>query len=197
MQAASGKSSRTILINTATDTTALQSSIFKDCVARRLLGQSALSDAASGTSVPDKQPTGDSDTTSDLDDFTSYLASEIWDVLPPKLQTLSHENPSVDEHTLNIANIPISFTDTLVSYRIVPDSDAAGVFLNKTLADYVEEVCAPPPVWTATRTSECEICEREVPLTYHHLIPRSTHSKVLKRKWHPESLLHAVAWLCR
>ena len=42
-----------------------------------------------------------------------------------------------------------------------------------------------------------EICEREVPLTYHHLIPREVHDKVLKKKWHPEAMLNSVAWLCR
>lgn len=36
-----------------------------------------------------------------------------------------------------------------------------------------------------------------MPLTYHHLIPRSTHEKVVKRGWHEGWRLNAVAWLCR
>ena len=52
-------------------------------------------------------------------------------------------------------------------------------------------------MWSKTRTTECEICEREVPLTYHHLIPREVHDKVRKKKWHPEAMLNSVAWLCR
>jgi len=36
-----------------------------------------------------------------------------------------------------------------------------------------------------------------VPLTYHHLIPREVHRKVLKRGWHREDMLNSVAWLCR
>ncbi len=52
-------------------------------------------------------------------------------------------------------------------------------------------------MWFKTRTTECEICEREVPLTYHHLIPREVHDKARKKKWHPEAMLNSVAWLCR
>ncbi|KAG1774565.1 hypothetical protein EV702DRAFT_1122875 [Suillus placidus] len=68
------------------------------------------------------------------------------------------------------------------------------------LHDFISQACAPPPVWTSTCTKECEICEREVRLTCHHLIPRSTHAKVLKKKgrqMHPESMINFVAWLCR
>ena len=36
-----------------------------------------------------------------------------------------------------------------------------------------------------------------MPLTYHHLIPREVHKKVLKRGWHEEAVLNSVAWLCR
>lgn len=34
-------------------------------------------------------------------------------------------------------------------------------------------------------------------MTYHHLIPKSTHERVLKRGWHTEDKLNSVAWLCR
>jgi hypothetical protein len=36
-----------------------------------------------------------------------------------------------------------------------------------------------------------------VPLTYHHLIPKSVHEKVRKRGWHADEVLGSVAWLCR
>ncbi|KIL66926.1 hypothetical protein M378DRAFT_355522 [Amanita muscaria Koide BX008] len=53
-------------------------------------------------------------------------------------------------------------------------------FLRRTLVNYIDEACATPParIWSLTRTTECEICEIVVLLTYHHLIPRSTHAKV-------------------
>lgn len=36
-----------------------------------------------------------------------------------------------------------------------------------------------------------------MPLTYHHLIPKAAHARVLKRGWHTEDRLNSVAWLCR
>ena len=62
----------------------------------------------------------------------------------------------------------------------------------------MEAVTAGPPVWATTRTDACEICERDwIPLSYHHLIPRAVHAKVVKRGWHAEWVLGSVAWLCR
>lgn len=53
-------------------------------------------------------------------------------------------------------------------------------------------------MWAQTRAAACELCERGwVPLTYHHLIPRSVHAKAAKRGWAAEWELNKVAWLCR
>ncbi|KAG6840939.1 hypothetical protein C0991_003123 [Blastosporella zonata] len=166
--------------------TSLQFSFFKDCIAKRIL------------SHPETlRQTGDS---SELDDFSSYLASEAWPSLPNHIRTATYESrdsvPS-DIDDIPLDNTSVSFTDTLISYGFALDPDGTVEFLRKVLADYIANACAPPPVWSSTRTTECEICEREVPLTYHHLIPRSTHAKVLKKKWHPEAMINSVAWLCR
>jgi hypothetical protein len=164
---------------------------FKECLARRIL------------SLPNFKPDVESSADDDddgLDDFTLYLASEVWPVFPPSVQVASYEMRELVPDPSAISNevdIPASFTDTLVSYGISCDIDNAHAFLRATLADYVSEACAPPPVWKSTRREECEICERKIPLTYHHLIPRSTHDKVLKRGWHTKSSINAVAWLCR
>lgn len=179
------------------DETSLQFSTFKDCLARRFLSTSNL-------------PTDGSESSDDpLDDFTSYLASEVWPSLPKSLRDASHGTLSSDEGLremrsdpfsipLDAIPIPTSFFDTLVSYSLFGDADDCIRFLRKVLSDYLIEATAPPPVWKQTRTEECEICERSwVKLTYHHLIPRSVHAKVLKKKWHPESMLNSVAWLCR
>jgi hypothetical protein len=42
----------------------------------------------------------------------------------------------------------------------------------------------------------CELCERDMPLTRHHLIPRSTHKKYAKMGVPPERLLFC-AQICR
>lgn len=174
-----------------------QFSAFKDCFAKRLLSASNLpTDGSEGSDDP-------------LDDFTSYLASEVWPSLPNSLHEASYESLSSDDALkemtsdpfsipLDAIPIPTSFFDTLTSYSLFGDAEDCFRFLRKVLSDYLTEATAPPPVWKQTRTEECEICERGwVRLTYHHLIPRSVHAKVLKKKWHPESMLNSVAWLCR
>ncbi|KAK7692096.1 hypothetical protein QCA50_005502 [Cerrena zonata] len=159
-----------------------QFSLFKDALAKRLV---AGPDASAETD--------------DLDDFTSYLAAEVWSTLPANVREATYEGrdkvPAADEVYLD--STPTSFADTLTSCGIVGDDEDAVVLLQKVLEEYITEASAPPPVWSKTRTTECEICEREVPLTYHHLIPRETHAKMLKKKWHPEYMLNSVAWLCR
>lgn len=163
--------------------TAAQYQLLRDALARRVIARSSDADAATG----------------DLEEFTNYLALELWPTLPTVLQDATYETrESVpDASQVPLDAISAEFTETLVSYRLAEDADSVVDFVRKVLDDYAEDACAPPPVWSSTRTSECEICEREVPLTYHHLIPRSTHAKVLKKKWHPESQLNSVAWLCR
>ncbi|KAF9806362.1 hypothetical protein IEO21_08696 [Rhodonia placenta] len=161
---------------------------FEACLARRIL-----------PGLLDPSPCAEPDSNPTLDDFTSYLASEIWPLLPASLRHASHQSrhalPDVD--ALPLVHMPLSFVDTLVACRIADDENAVEALLRRVLVDYAAEACAPPPVWSRTRAEACEICERDVPLTYHHLIPRAVHAKVRKRAWHPEVMLNSVAWLCR
>jgi len=174
------------------DDEAPQFTLFKDCIARKLLASNP------------NNPSHDDDPESALDEFSTYLAAEAWTTLPPLIKTASHDRheelsksiPDLKE-SLNLDSISPGFTDTLLSYRLVSDEEDATRFLRNVIVDFVEQATAPPPVWSSTRTKECEICEREVPLTYHHLIPRSMHEKVLKKGWHSESMINSVAWLCR
>ncbi|KAI0736595.1 hypothetical protein C8Q72DRAFT_800633 [Fomitopsis betulina] len=154
-----------------------QYAVFNQCLARRFLSQPGILDCSP------------MDNSSSLDDFTSYLASEAWPTLPPSIRSASydHRAEAPDLDTLSLETIPTAFVDTLVSCGIADDADDVMAFLRKVLGDYMEDVTAPPPVWSKTRTSECEICEREVPV----------HTKALKKKWHTEGMLNSVAWLCR
>ncbi|KZW00266.1 hypothetical protein EXIGLDRAFT_639669 [Exidia glandulosa HHB12029] len=142
---------------------------------------------------------GQVDADDSLDDFSTYLATEAWEILPPKARSASYEEPfAFDDLKDDVFDAtPLQFSDTLVAYGIVDDRDDALKLLRNAIDTYLQEACAAPPVGKQTRLAECEICEREIPLTYHHLIPRSVHNKVLKRGWHPQERLNAVAWLCR
>lgn len=98
--------------------------------------------------------------------------------------------------------MPVTIADSLSSYGLIQDASDLDRFLEPALSTYVTAVTSPPPehtpAVTASRPDGCEICQREhLPLTYHHLIPRQVHAKVLKRGWHKEWELNKVAWLCR
>ncbi|KAI9367950.1 hypothetical protein BJX61DRAFT_547004 [Aspergillus egyptiacus] len=147
----------------------------------------------------------------ELADFIDFIATEIFTILPEPLQTLSysalqHSPALADTYTIplhpstleSLSNpLPATVSDTLETYGYTPALDAP-LLLSKALAEYIPAVTRPPPVWATTRTSACEICERDwIPLSYHHLIPRSVHEKVKKKGWHDEWMLNSVAWLCR
>ncbi|KIX06803.1 uncharacterized protein Z518_04779 [Rhinocladiella mackenziei CBS 650.93] len=150
---------------------------------------------------------------SELTDFSDYLAIEMFSSLPEELRGLSHHSVQSDaalsekwSPPLTVSGleevttlIPGDITDTLTAYGLTnpPKSDLQS-FLAPVLSAYIAFVTTPPPKWAETKKNACEICERDwVPMTYHHLIPKQVHAKVLKRRWHEEHQLNSVAWLCR
>lgn len=45
---------------------------------------------------------------------------------------------------------------------------------------------------------DCEFCERELPLTFHHLIPRTLHTnKWFKKKYTRDEMKKGGVYLCR
>ncbi len=144
-----------------------------------------------------------------------YLSSVVFPSLPHDFRTLSHSrfkassqlqarysvplSASVSIELINV--IPPTAMDSLESYRLLPaasDSTDQYNLFSPLFSAYVSSVTAPPSVWSTTRTTECELCRRSwISLTYHHLIPKSTHARVLKRGWHTEDMLNSGAWLCR
>lgn len=98
--------------------------------------------------------------------------------------------------------LPLSISDSLTSYNLIHDAADLDRLLELILNSYISAATAAPPEHTpslaASRPDGCEICGREqLPLTYHHLIPRQMHAKAVKRGWHGEWELAKVAWLCR
>lgn len=142
-----------------------------------------------------------------------FIASETFSSLPDDFQSLSysaiqHEPSIADKYTPTplsrpvldslLSPVPVSVAESLSVYGMIPDSADLPEFLAPVLNEFVTSVTTGPPVWASTRTDACEICERDwIPLSYHHLIPRAVHAKVLKKGWHDEWMLNSVAWLCR
>jgi hypothetical protein len=140
-----------------------------------------------------------------------YIATELFTSFPSDFQTLSY--PTIQK-SLNLTSkytsplpettlthllslTPPSIPDSLHTYAFLTDPSSLPNFLLPILNAYIGATTAAPPPWSSTRTSACEICERDwIPLTYHHLIPKETHAKVMKRGWHEEWELNRVAWLC-
>lgn len=99
-----------------------------------------------------------------------------------------------------LLNLSPETTESLSTYGLLTATTTAEEFFLPVLNAYLTSLTtAPlPPSQTKDLASGCEICLRDwVPLTYHHLIPKFVHAKVLKRGWHTEDQLNNVAWLCR
>ncbi|PBP23086.1 hypothetical protein BUE80_DR005699 [Diplocarpon rosae] len=150
----------------------------------------------------------------ELGDFIDYMATEIFTNLPatlrtltytawlntPSLQALYTDPLSTSTRTNILDALPPTITDTLTTYSFLPSQKTTSEFLSPILDTYISALLTAPPAPSITRTqaTECEICERSwIPLTYHHLIPKAVHAKVLRRGLHTEDQLENVAWLCR
>ncbi|KAI9725043.1 MAG: hypothetical protein M1812_000319 [Candelaria pacifica] len=198
---------------------------FRDCLSGPVIQKSAVKSKPKGrrsskgrknaikpiASISPKDAADEQDA-DDLAEFVDYLATEIFTSLPSDLRTLSYaavqNDPSlsikytdpIPQPTLEVllSNIPPSVSDTLLSYALLPDLTYLPNLLTPMLTDYITATTSTPPPYSTTRTTACEICERDwIPLTYHHLIPKEVHAKALKRGWHEEWTLNSVAWLCR
>ena len=191
---------------------------FRDCVITAVVEKSSTTPSTKKSTSSKRrrsrssQPIHDNDplTTndpSDLADFADYIAQDIFNSLPPDLQLLSHTSTSLDYSlplTLTTlenltSTLPPSIPETLSTYALTtPPTTDTSTFLAPILTSYITSTSVPPPPPSSTRTSACELCARDwIPLTYHHLIPKSTHARALKRNWHREEDLQSVAWLCR
>ena len=115
----------------------------------------------------------------------SYLAERYKDLLAQTVDTI-------------LLVVPATVTDSIETYNLLPESSSLPDMLTSVLTEYINATTFPPPIWSDTRATACEICDRDwIPLTYHHLIPKQVHAKALKRGWHEEWRLNSVAWLCR
>ncbi|KAI9685421.1 MAG: hypothetical protein M1822_004552 [Bathelium mastoideum] len=159
------------------------------------------------------------DDAEDLSDFIDYIATEIFTSLPLTLRTLSY-SPSDPESSSSLldhytapttldaltATLPPTITDSLTTYSLIPRPSSTSpsadptLFLHPLLLTYLTHLLTPPPPPSApARPSACELCERDqLPLTIHHLIPRSHTAKAVRRGWcTADEPATRLAYLCR
>lgn len=149
-----------------------------------------------------------------LPDEVRSIDHRIWRESPETLQTKYSLPLTSSEMPAMLLNLDPAIEESLVTYGIItPDVDiinnpekakmAAGPGLYELMAPVLTAyittctTAPPPPISTKADATCCEICGRDwINLTYHHLIPRMVHDKVLKRGWHHADQLQNVAWLC-
>ncbi|KAF2233721.1 hypothetical protein EV356DRAFT_194390 [Viridothelium virens] len=148
------------------------------------------------------------DDAEELVEFIDYLATEIFNSLPFFLRTLSYSSsqasPSLLDDYSSLAalatlttSLPPHIIDSLTTYTL---TSSPSTFLPPILNTYITALTTPPPPPTsASRPSACELCSRShIPLTIHHLIPRSCATKAVKRGWcEPWEPTTRLAFLCR
>lgn len=150
-----------------------------------------------------------------LSDPLQYVATEIFECFPVDFQTLSYRAvqdhaPLKDKYSVPldtvvledlVSRVPATTAESLSTYGLLDITDEADLvrILEPILESYVTaSIAVPPENDTLVQADECEMCERDqLPLTYHHLIPRAVHAKAVKRGWAKEWELQKVAWLCR
>ncbi|KAL8999616.1 MAG: hypothetical protein Q9169_001576 [Polycauliona sp. 2 TL-2023] len=200
--------------------------LFRDCISGPLVKRLAIDNIKSSSKPKSKRrkrapqnAKHESSATATIEtldeelvEFVDYVANELFSSFPNEVQTLSYSKtqndlriaerftdplpPVVIEQIL--ATVSPSITESFEAYSLLESQSNLPRFLLPVLQEYVNAATAAPPVWSSTRASDCEICERDwIPLTYHHLIPKQIHAKAIKRGWHEEWRLNSVAWLCR
>lgn len=198
---------------------------FRDCISSLLIAKYAVDTTrkpqkrrngkknkkvASSVSIIEQESSNDAE---DLADFAEYIATEIFTYLPADLRTLTYhiykKSPTLQDRyslplTLSSTSTILSTQnpstiDSLAAYSLLEPPATLPSLLRSVISDYLTHFTTPPPPPSSTKAlaTHCEICERDwIPLTYHHLIPREVHAKVLRRKWHEKESLNNVAWLC-
>ncbi|KAF3490991.1 uncharacterized protein GIQ15_00508 [Arthroderma uncinatum] len=195
--------------------------IFRECVSKSILNRSIEKssltrrrrNAKRNNNTRHSKPSFPEDNDpAELAEFIDFIAQEIFSSFPRDVQTLSFNATQAspvlaEKYAENVPGTTIEFLtslvdpsvpESLVTYGMMSETSDLTNILSSIFAEYSSTVTAKPLPFSATRTTACEICERDwIPLTYHHLIPRAVHAKALKRGWHEECDLNRVAWLCR
>ncbi|KAK0713035.1 hypothetical protein B0T26DRAFT_781052 [Lasiosphaeria miniovina] len=105
--------------------------------------------------------------------------------------------------------VDASISESLAAYGVTTNTSGVepepepetgmAELLAPVVTAYISSATAAPAPASATKglVTGCELCGRDwINLTYHHLIPRMVHAKVVKRGWHRADELQNVAWLC-
>ncbi|TLD23869.1 hypothetical protein PspLS_06478 [Pyricularia sp. CBS 133598] len=168
---------------------------------------SGAGSAETVTTTKAPQPQPQNDDAEELSEFIGYVADTTFDLLPSELRLLTHRSWIEDPSLADRYSLPLTGPSLTAVLPTVLDPDVSTALsahgdpedlLAPVVTAYVTTATAAPVKVARGQADECELCGRDwIHLTYHHLIPRMVHEKVLRRGWHREDELQNVAWLCR
>src|SRR5690606_17460625 len=119
--------------------------------------------------------------------------------LPPRWST--DEDHIHDDDSLPpspTSTIPPDLLETLTTYSLFSSLTSAKSFLSSILTQYRRSTGPTTDEFKPTSITACELCHRShLPLTAHHLVPRSAAAKAVKRGWRTEEETRNLAWICR
>ncbi len=122
-----------------------------------------------------------------------FLSKEIVDNLPSSLLSKQNMYSLLQDHLLNF-NLATSTKEALrLCETLVEECNDSSNFEQEETEEEEEEYNSDKEYEDGT----CLLCGRDMPLTFHHLIPRTTHKKLLKRNLYtPKELNHGIM-VCR
>lgn len=127
------------------------------------------------------------------DDLIAFIIDDITRTIDtfPSSTTLS-ELSLVELESLPISTTLSHHLDTLLGEQPSP------LLISSILDTYHSPPPPPSDDEPSSRITECELCERKMPLTSHHLLPRSEHDRLVKRgRFTLEECRTRIARLCR
>jgi hypothetical protein len=125
----------------------------------------------------------------DDEELADFLADEINTCKSDVLRSPEALADILREHLLNFGCCPDEKDVMFVCETVIED-----------LAEPPAEDEEEDDGYNSDKTyddGECVLCERTMPLTFHHLIPRTTHKKMSKRYEMDKKEMNRGIWLCR
>ncbi|KAJ6261835.1 hypothetical protein Dda_2634 [Drechslerella dactyloides] len=108
----------------------------------------------------------------ELADFVEYFSKDLTEVTyEMKLADETGRVGTVEMAEEFLNNLPSTYVDAIVEAKLLTDAEDVKRMTTSVMEDYLSAATAAPQNWKDTKPLECELCGREVRLTYHHLIP--------------------------
>lgn len=141
---------------------------------------SSISEAIAGSAPVDAPPSED-----DLENVTDSLLDYFEEVSEDDAKALIYAaayeawGDDVARITASVDNVDEKNNDSNTQIGADESEDNSGEFVDDDDGDFIGE-------------GECELCERSIKLTRHHLIPKTTWTRMKKRFWNAAPVIESL-----